>query len=207
MSELSMFDYINGITIGSIAAEFATSLEEDYTAPLIAMIVYACVTIILSFLSDKSIIARRFIVGAPLVLLNNGTLYKKNLKKAKIDINELLQQCRIEGYFDISQVQTAILESNGKISILPQAANRPVTPDDMKLQPKDDALVSNLVIDGHIMFKNLSHSGKDEKWLRHQLQGQGVSNESEVLLATCDIHNKVTVFKKTINEVPKDILD
>ena len=79
MSQLSMFDYINGITIGSIAAEMATSLEDSVMPPVVAMIVYALVAILLSTLSEKSIILRRFIVGKSIILLNNGKLYYKNL--------------------------------------------------------------------------------------------------------------------------------
>ena len=116
MSQMSMFDYVNGITMGSIAAEMATSLDTGFEKPLVAMIVYALVSLLLSTVSSKSIKVRRMLEGAPLVLLNNGEIYRHNLKKAKIDVSELLVQCRINGYFDISKLQTAILEGNGKIS-------------------------------------------------------------------------------------------
>lgn len=102
MSQMSMFDYINGITIGSIAAEMATSLEENFVQPLTAMIVYALAAILLSWIGSKFIKARRVIEGAPLILLNHGELYKENLKKAKIDVTEFLVQCRVNGYFDVS---------------------------------------------------------------------------------------------------------
>lgn len=206
ISEMSMYDYINGITIGSIAAEMATDLEK-FQEPLTAMIVYSMVIYIVSKITDKSIKARRFIEGTPLVLLNNGQIYFKNLKKARLDVNEFLSQCRTSGYFDISQVQTIILESNGKLSILPKAELRPATPQDMGIKVQSECMVANLVIDGHILPKNLMHTGKNEKWLMHQLSGQGIKDISEVLLATCDVHNKVTVFKK-LNENPtKDIID
>lgn len=109
MSQMSMFDYINGITIGSISAEMATSLESSFVEPLTAMIVYALAALFLSWFSSKSIKARKVIEGAPLVLLNNGELYRENLKKAKIDASEFLVQCRVSGYFDISKLETACL--------------------------------------------------------------------------------------------------
>ena len=109
MSQLSMFDYINGITIGSIAAEMATSLEDSVMPPVVAMIVYALVAILLSTLSEKSIFLRRFIVGKSIILLNNGKLYYKNLKKARLDLGEFLIQCRINGYYDLGQLQTLSL--------------------------------------------------------------------------------------------------
>ena len=90
ISQLSMFDYIIGITIGSIAAEMATSLESDFMQPLVAMAMYAVVAIIISIVNNKSLKIRRFIYGRSLVLLDNGVLYRKNFKKAKLDMNEFL---------------------------------------------------------------------------------------------------------------------
>ena len=94
MSEMSMFDYINGITIGSIAAEMATSLEKNWWLPLTAMIVYALAAIVLSYISVKSMAARRVISGKPLILMDHDTIYEKNLLKGKIDLSEMLLQCR-----------------------------------------------------------------------------------------------------------------
>lgn len=206
MSQMSMFDYVNGITIGSIAAEMATSLEEDFVQPLTAMIVYALAAFFLSWISSHSIRARKVIEGKPLVLLNNGELYWDNLRKAKIDVSEFLVQCRVNGYFDVSKLQTAILEGNGKISFLPKVSDRPVTPSDMKLSPKQDEMVANVILDGNIMMENLQHIGKDEKWLLTQIKGQGADGIEEVLLATCDRENHVTVFLKNPRKKTKDIL-
>lgn len=196
MSELSMFDYINGITIGSIAAEMATSLENNFLQPLVAMIVYAFFAIALSYISSKSLKARRVIEGHPVILLNNGEIYEKNLRKSKIDVTEFLVQCRISGYFDITKIQTAILEENGKISFLPKSGDRPLVPSDLGLKIKNECLVANLILDGKVMENNLKYSGKDMKWLNTQLEIQNVKDVSQVLLATCDIDNNFTVFLK-----------
>ena len=204
LSELSAFDYINGITIGSIAAEMATSLEDDFTKPLVAMIVYAVFSVLLSYLSSKSFTLRKVIAGKPSVLINNGEIYEKNLKKSKIDISELLVQCRVNGFFDISKIQTAVLEENGRISILPKSEERPVTPKDLSLKVDEDYLVANLIIDGNVMRKNLKSSGKDETWLNNQLSANGVKDVKDVLLATCDMNNNVSVYKKT-NIEPQEI--
>lgn len=99
MSQLSMFDYIIGITIGSIAAEMATALENDFMQPLVAMAVYAVVSIVISVLSYKSLKFRRISSGDSLILLDNGEIYRDNLKKAKLDLNEFLMQCRINRIF------------------------------------------------------------------------------------------------------------
>ena len=99
MSQLSMFDYIIGITIGSIAAEMSTSLESNFMQPVIAMAIYAIVSIVISVLSYKSIKFSRFISGNSLILFDDGQIYHDNLKKAKLDLNEFLMQCRTSRIF------------------------------------------------------------------------------------------------------------
>ena len=205
ISQLSMFDYINGITIGSIAAEMATSLE-NFTEPLIAMIVYTIVVVLTSKINEKSLVLRRFITGNPIILLDNGQIYFDNLKRARLDLDEFLIRCRNSGYFDISKIQTAILESNGKVSILPVSADRPATPRDMNLIPAQETMVANVIMDGEILKKNLQHTGNDEKWLNNQLKSYGVSNISDVFLATCDSNNKLNVYIKIEGPMKKDLL-
>lgn len=206
MSQMSMFDYITGITIGSIAAEMATSLEENFMQPLAAMVVYGLVTTFLSFLSTKSMRVRKILEGRPIIILNNGELFQKNLKKAKIDVNEFLMQCRVNGYFDLSKIQTVILEGNGKLSILPRETDRPATPADFDLSPQQEFMVANVIIDGKIMPENLRHAGKDETWLHAHLKTQGASGVEEVLLATCSMDGKLTVFLKKTKKETEDVL-
>lgn len=206
MSELSMFDYINSITIGSIAAEMATSLEDDYRKPLIAMIVYGIVSFLISYLTCKSIVLRRFFEGHSLMLYQDGKLYEKNLLKANVDVDEFLAMCRGSGYFDLNEVHTAILESNGKLSILPIADKRPLTPSDMNLNPEQNYPMANVILDGHILKDNLKSTGKDEKWLEKQLSAYGITDVKEVMLATCDIaSNKLNVYIKLHKKMTRDI--
>lgn len=97
VSQFSMFDYINGITIGSIAAEMAVDLEGNFLKPLLAMVVYAAFVILLSKISQKSIPFRRLINGKAIMLYQNGTIYNENLRKAKMDVDEFLVECRVNG--------------------------------------------------------------------------------------------------------------
>lgn len=206
MSQMSMFDYIIGITIGSIAAEMATALDKSFMQPLVAMIVYALFSVALAYGSSHSIRFRRLVEGKPVVLLNNGELYIANLKRAKMDVSEFLEQCRVSGYFDISKLETAVLEGNGRISFLPKATERPITPSDIQLTPKQDYMVANVIIDGRIMHENLRHTGNDEKWLHSQIKGQGAKQIADVLLATCDMNNQLTVFLRENKKTEKDVL-
>ncbi len=206
MSELSMFDYINSITIGSIAAEMATSLEGDFLKPLTAMIVYGLVSFLISYATCKSIKLRRFFEGHTILLYQNGRLYEKNLLRAKIDVNEFLSMCRSSGYFDLQEIHTAILETNGKLSIIPYAEHRPVTPSDLNLNPQQNLVLANVIIDGKILKNNLKSTGNDEKWLEKQLSAHGVTNMKEVILATYDIsNNKLNIYAKLHEKTTGDL--
>ena len=200
MSEMSMFDYITGITIGSIAAEMATSLESDFLEPLTAMVVYGLATFFLALLTEKNMKVRRFISGSPYILLNNDKIYEENFKKGHIDLSEFLAQCRISGFFDLSQIQTAILEENGKISFLSKADARPATPSDLNLEPQEESLLPTYIMDGHILSENLTHSGKDKVWLQKQLAAHGCDNIKNIFLATGNQNNTLNVyFKNNLN--------
>lgn len=205
MSQLSMFDYINGITIGSIAAEMATSLEDDFLKPLTAMVIYALADILLSRLSEVSITARRFIIGRPRVLFNNGKLYYSNLRKSRMDLSEFLAQCRISGYFDLSQLQSIVMEPNGRLSFLPKADYRPATPADFSMTMPEETMAATIIIDGHIMKENLAATGNNEKWLMAQLKGLGITTPDHIFLATCDASAHLNVYLKN-TDCPADFL-
>ena len=199
MSQLSMFDYITSITIGSIAAEMATSLENNFLEPLVAMVIYAIGAILVSYIALHSIKARRFISGTTLILYDNGKLFSKNFKEAKMDINEFLMQCRTNGYFNLSDIQTAMLEANGKISFIPNSLKRPATPEDLNLNPKQDFLVTNIIIDGKVLEENLKNTGNNLKWLHDNLEKQNAGRIENIILATCDKDNNLSVYKKISN--------
>lgn len=199
MSQLSMFDYITSITIGSIAAEMATSLEDNFLEPLVAMVIYAIGAILVSYIALHSIKARRFISGVTLILYDNGKLFSKNFKKAKMDMNEFLMQCRTNGYFNLSDIQTAMLEANGKISFIPNSLKRPATPEDLSLNPKQDFLVTNIIIDGKVLEENLKNTGNNLKWLHDNLEKQNAGRIENIILATCDKDNNLSVYKKISN--------
>lgn len=203
ISELNMFDYINGITIGSIAAEMAISLEDDFIKPLVAMIVYAIFIFIVSILTNKSIIFHRFINGRAMIIYDNGMFFYKNMNKSKINIAEFLTECRDKGYFNISDIQTAIIEASGKITILPKSNKRNVTPDDLNLQVTDDKKLFNVIIDSKIMEENLKATGNDKKWLENQINAQKIDMKN-ILLATCDNENNVSIYQKSDDNFKHD---
>ena len=194
VAQLDFFDYVLGITIGSIGAELATELEEPYR-PLVALIVYGCVSVLLNLCTQKLPRTRKFINGTPTILLENDKLYRENLKKAKLDLSEFMLLCREQGYFDISEIQVAVYEHNGKLSILPKASSRPATPNDLNITPKEAHIGTELIMDGRIMGENLSRLGKSEAWLMTQIKKQGYADTSEILLCIYRKEEKrVTIY-------------
>ena len=194
MSQLDFFDYITGITVGSIAAELATELEEPLK-PLVAMVVYGIVTVGLATITSKLPKTRKFINGTPTIIMNNGKIYRKNLKKAKIDLSEFLVMCRQQGFFNLADIQTAIFEYNGRLTILPKSLKRPVNPEDMGICPAPEYIGTEVIMDGAILDGNLKRMGLDSKWLQSQLKSQGFKNAKEILLGICDQSKKLTVYK------------
>lgn len=193
ISQLTMFDYITGITIGSIAAELATELEKPLR-PAAAMIIYGLSAVAISFCSSKSNRLRGFFGGKPIILLQNGVLDKEKMKKARLDINEFLTMARLAGFFDISQIQTAVFEQNGDVSFLPKAQYRPANPGDMKLPVQQEELLWNVIVDGNVMEDELRAAGKDAQWLREQLKRQKLGGPEKVFLAILDQSGKLTCF-------------
>ena len=193
MAQLDFFDYINGITIGSIAAELATELEQPLK-PLIAMVVYGFVSVLLTLIARKFPKTRKFINGTPTIIMDNGKIYRKNMKKAKLELSEFMVMCRQEGYFNINDIQTAIFEYNGHLTILPSSAKRALTPADMQLKVEKETICTEVIMDGEILHENLKCLGLNIEWLEKELQNQHYHNHKEVYLAICDYNKKLSIF-------------
>lgn len=193
IAQLDFFDYITGITIGSISAELATELEEPWK-PLIAMVVYGGVSFGLGYISRKFPRSRKYINGTPTILMDNGKLYRENMKKAKLELSEFMVMCRELGYFNLGDIQTAVFEYNGKLTILPVSDKRPMNPADMSLKPEKEYICTEVIIDGRILGGNLKRLGFEENWLKKQLLSLGYKDAKEVFLAVYDGDKKLTVY-------------
>ena len=182
VAQLDFFDYVCGITIGSIGAELATEPESP-ERPLIALAVYGLASMALNLLAHKFPRTRKYINGSPTILMNEGKLYRKNLKRAKLDLSEFMLLCREQGYFDLQEIQTAVFEHNGKLSVLPKAANRPATPEDLKIAAKVTHIGVEVIMDGRVMGENLSRVGRNHQWLEKRLKSQGCKRAKDIFLA------------------------
>ena len=182
VAQLDFFDYVSGITIGSIGAELATELEEPYK-PLVALCVWGTVALLLNLLTSKIPAARKYINGAPTILMSDGKLYRENLKRAKLDLSEFMLLCREAGYFDLDEIQVAVFEHNGQLTVLPKSESRPLTPEDVGIPTKAAHIGTELIMDGRIMGENLTRLGHDAAWLKNRLRAEGVYDTKEIFLA------------------------
>ncbi len=195
IAQFDFFDYITGITIGSIAAEMATELEKPWK-PLTAMAIYGVITLLMSIISKNFPKSRKFLNGTPTILMDNGKLYYENMKKSKLDLSEFMVMCRQQGYFDIRDIQTAVFEYNGKLTVLPVSNKRPATPEDMSLAPEQQFLFTELIMDGNILNENLKRMGLDRVWLDKKLKENSISSPEEIFLALCDRNLNFVFYEK-----------
>ena len=206
VSQLSLFDYVIGISIGNFAAEMTVNLDTNEINGIVAVLVFGVVAYIVSIITMKSITLRKFFMGKPTLIIQDGKLLMEGLKKVKFDINDLLEECRGKGYFDISEIAYAIMEINGQLSILPKSEYAQPTLKDLNIKGKKPSLCANVIIDGNIMKNILENMDKDEEWLMHELKIKGIKLE-DVLLATLDENEKFMVYEKNVNAKKYNVLE
>lgn len=206
VSQLSLFDYVIGISIGNFAAEMTINLESEELYGIIAVLLFGGIAYLVSVGTMKSIKLRRFFMGSPTILIEHGKILQNNFYKVKYDINDMLEQCRVNGYFDISEIDYAIVEANGELSILAKSEYLPVNRNDMKLKVSKNGLCANVIIDGKVMYNNLNKINKDEKWLNKELRLKG-KDISDIILATVDINDKVVFYERNKGVVSLDVLE
>lgn len=196
VSEMGVFDYVIGISIGNFAAEMTINFEANEVNGVFAVFLFGLVAYLVSYLGMKSMRLRRFFMGKPTVIINKGKISKLNMKKANIDLNEVLEEARINGYFDLKEIEYAVLETNGHISFLPFSKYKPVTNQDLAIEGSSSGLCANVIIDGNIMKHNLLNLGLDNEWLKHNLEALGFNDYKKIFLCTIDSNKKISVFEK-----------
>ncbi|MEH7237176.1 DUF421 domain-containing protein [Bacillus sp. JJ1562] len=192
ISQLSFFEYINGITIGSIAAEVSTGLDRHFSHGLIGMGVWFAVPFIMGFISLNSKIVRDFAEGKGTVFIQDGKVMEDNLKKEKYTIDELLAKLRNKDVFQVADVEFAVLETDGSLSVLLKKENQPITAKVLNLAVAPIKEPQTVIMDGEIMHEPLSSSGHSQNWLETELDKIGVSIEN-VFLGQVDTYGQLTV--------------
>ena len=193
ISEMSFFDYVIGITIGSIAAEMSTNLDLEWWKGITAMAVWAIIGVLLSVITQKSIKARRLISGQPIIIMKDGKIIKKNMKKAKLDIDDLTASARANGYFSLSDIDCAIMEITGNISFMPTPLKRQLNPKDFNFAPQKESLSYDVVLDGQFVEKEIEKSNTNKNELKKLIQNREIKL-SEIALASIDENKQLTII-------------
>lgn len=192
ISEISFFEYVSGITIGSIAGEVIMGLERNIGHGVLAIVIFALITLLVDTISLKSKKFRDIVEGTGTIIIKDGKVMEDNLKKEKYSIDELESLLRQKNVFSMADVEFAILEPKGDLSVLLKKENRPLTSKDMNLKVANDKVPQTVIMDGSIINDALSAAGKDQNWLHTELDKLGVTIEN-VFMAQVDSYGDLTI--------------
>ncbi|GIN21288.1 hypothetical protein J1TS3_24220 [Siminovitchia fordii] len=191
LSQLSFFEYIAGITIGSIAAEISTGLETNFLHGLYSMLVWTAIPFFAGLLAIKSKKARDFIEGKETVVIKDGKIQEENLTKQKYTVEELLHLLRKKNAFQVSDVEFAVLEANGDLNVLLKKEKQPVTPQDLKLETAPVKVPETVILEGQVMDSALASCGLTREWLDAELQKLGIALDN-VFIGQVDAYGQFT---------------
>ncbi|WP_251183102.1 DUF421 domain-containing protein [Anaerocaecibacter muris] len=187
IAQLEFIDYTVGISLGSIAAEMATNTEVPFYFFLIAMTIFFALALLVAIIGRKNTFLKRLLKGKPATLVYDGKINYKELKKNKIDVNDLLSMLREKNYFDIADVAYAVFEPSGELSVLPVGAQKPVVMEDVDKSKVEKAeLTDVLIVDGAVSYSGLSEINKDVDWLFSRLKIKQKKDLQNIILAVYD---------------------
>jgi len=196
ISQLTFFDYIVGITIGSIAGVVAIDKNVKVIDGIVSIVIWSLLTIIISEITLRNINLRLIFDSEPLLIIDKGTVIYKNMKKARYNMGDLLMQLRNKDVFNITDVEIAVLEPDGKLSILKKSQFSMVTIGDMNIQKTREGMMVDVILDGHILSSHLVQIGKDENWLMSQLRARKIGNIKDVIFVGIQADKQIYIVTK-----------
>ncbi|WP_407270519.1 YetF domain-containing protein [Radiobacillus sp. PE A8.2] len=202
LSQMTFFNFVSGIAIGSIAASLAVIQDLSIRNGIIALVGWAAFTLVTGLIDIKSKSARTVLEGQPLILIKNGQVMEDVLRKARLDMDALNAILRKKYVFSISDVQYAIFETDGKISVMKKDYKQSITKADMNIEAKPNIIFdipTTVVSDGKMDKKNLDKLNRDEKWLEVQLAQYGVTSIEDVFFA--QVQTDGTLYVDQRNDV------
>lgn len=189
------------LVVTLLLSELAALPMENPGIPLIngitPILTLLVAQVILSYISLKSERARAIICGTPSVLIENGKIVEPELQRLRYNLSDLMEQLRAKNIPNVADVEFAILETSGQLSVVPKSQKRPVIPEDFQLKTKYEGIPYTVIMDGHIIHKNLTKMNLDVNWLRQQLNSQGIQRPEDVFFASLDSEGKLYYQKKS----------
>ena len=196
LSQLTFYEYITGITMGDIAASIAIDAGRSPLYYMLALVAFAILTLGTGVITEKSRPLRKLIEGEPVVLVHNGKILEHNMAKSGYNMENLMMQLRERDAFDIREVEFAIAETDGYLTVLKKSQNRPVTPADLGVDTKYEGIPSEIIVDGQVIHQNLKQNHLDEAWLIARLQSMGYNSPQEIPYASLDSEGNLYVDDK-----------
>lgn len=196
ISQLTYFDYIVGITIGSTAAVASVDKHVSMHEGIFSIVVWSMLTIIISQITLKNIKLRLLIDSEPLIIIENWEVNYKNMKKARYNIGDLLMQLRDKDVFYITEVEVAILEPDGKLSVLKKSEYSSVTVSDMNINKPKTGMMVDLILDGKILISHLNLINKDEKWIMKELKNRKITEVRNIVFAGLQADGQIYIVTK-----------
>jgi len=200
IGKLTFFDFITGITIGDLAGTLSVDLQTRAWPHFVGLMAWTVLTLLAQWTALKSRWWARVEGGEPVLVIQNGRILEQNMAKNRYRYDDLLTQLREKGVWDLNEVEFAILETDGALSVLKKSQHEPVTPKDLHLPTDYKGLGTELIYDGKIVASNLKAVGLDEAWLYDELRKQGVFSAGDVTLAVLGTDGKL--FIDTRNDPP-----
>jgi len=193
ISQMTFFDYVAGIAIGSVSANFSVTTDLSYAEGLTSVLLWAMLPLTVSYMTLYKSKARRILAGFPTILVQNGLLIAENLNKAKLSVEDVLEQLRLKNAYYISDVDMAVLEISGKVSVLFKPGKQPASMEAVNHNPAYRGLAANIIINGKLMRENLKTMGQNEQWLKTEMTKQGHGSYENILLACVDARNTLYI--------------
>ncbi|MFW5996332.1 MAG: YetF domain-containing protein [Halanaerobiaceae bacterium] len=183
LSQMTFFDFATGITIGNIAGAFVTTEVKGYYV-LLSPVILTLLVFLIGILTLKSTAARKLIEGEPLVIIQNGKIYEENMRKVRYNQDDLMVRLRHQGIFDLGEVEFAILETDGQLSVQKKSQHRAIKPEDLGLDTDYQGVSTEIIRDGKIVEQNLQQNNLTHEWLYNELAARGIKDIKEVFLAS-----------------------
>lgn len=197
VGQLTFYEYISGITIGSIAATVAASEPDRVWSHFFDLLLFIILTYIISLITIKSRPLRKVIEGGPTLMIRNGQILEENMRKLRYDMDELTSQLRLKEILDPSEVQFAFLETSGELSVIKKDAHQTITKSDLAVAGSNPALPIELIMDGEVLEDNLKRHQITLQWLQEQLNQQGIQKPEQVMYAVIDSNGQFFLSKKS----------
>jgi uncharacterized membrane protein YcaP (DUF421 family) len=208
ISQLTFFDYITGISMGSIAAKLSTDISTPAPQLWLALLVWVCLAILFEWIALKNRRLAKVLDGEPTILVHNGKILEKNMKATRFRLTDLMEQLRQKDVFEMSDVEFALLETDGKVSVLKKSQAQPITPASLNLPTSYRGVSTELIVDGEILYQNLEQLDLSVQWLDEELNKKGISDHREVVYASLDTQGNLYIDKFDDNlSSPTDIGD